>query len=118
MSELKQIIMEMAMSKLSESEVQHPPLHGELKKLQNDTIHEAGGSSSISTTLFRGNKNQHLDKVHKMLTDRGYKKVISHQTDSEYHKPLDGGKRTAKASVRHDGKHVYSVNTITYRNHY
>ncbi len=118
MSELKQIIMEMAMSKLSEAEVQHPPLHGELKKLQNDTYHEAGGSSSVSTTMFRGPKNTHLDKVHKMVTDRGYKKVYSDRNGTEYHKDLAGGKQTAKVTVNHDGKHVYSVGTITYRNHY
>ena len=118
MSELKQVIMEMAMSKLAEAEVQHPPLHGELKKLQNDTYHEAGGSGSVSTTMFRGPKNTHLDKIHKMVTDRGYKKVYAGRGEAEYHKQLNNGKQTAKVTVTHDGKHVYSVGTITNLNHY
>ena len=53
-----------------------------------------------------------------MLTDRGYKKVHSSRDGTEYHKNLDGGKQTAKAVVTHEGKHVYRVGTLTYRNHY
>ena len=118
MSELKKVIMEMAVAKLSEAEVKHPPLHSELKDLHKDTYHENGGSGSVSTTLFRGPKNTHLDKVHKMITDRGYKKVYSGRGETEYHKDLNGGKQTAKVTVNHDGKHVYSVGTITNLNHY
>ena len=118
MSELKRVIMEMAAAKLAEAEVKHPPLHSELKDLHKDTYYEGGGSASVSKTLFRGPKNTHLDKVHKMITDRGYKKVHADRDGTEYHKNLDGGKRTAKVNVTHDGKHVYSVGTITYRNHY
>lgn len=98
-------------------EAKPAPLHSELKAL-GQHHHEPGGSSSVTNTLFRGPKNDHFDKVHKMLTDRGYKKVYSDRHGTEYHKHLDGGKQTAKASVNHDGKHVYSVGTITYRNHY
>ena len=98
-------------------ETKPAPLHSELKAL-GQHYHEAGGSSSVTNTFFRGPKNDHLDKVHKMLTDRGYKKVYTGRNGSEYHKHLDGGKQTAKATVTHDGKHVYSVGTITYRNHY
>lgn len=118
MSELKKVIMEMAVAKLSEAEVKHRPLHAELKDLHKDTYYEGGGSASVSTTMFRGPKNTHLDKVHKMILDRGYKKVYSDRNGTEYHKNLDGGKQTAKVNVNHDGKHVYSVGTITYRNHY
>ncbi len=99
-------------------ETKPTPLHTELKSLSNDTYHEPGGSSSVSTTRFRGGKNDHLDTVHKMLLDRGYKKVRSDRNGTEYHMQLDGGKRTASATVAHDGKHVHSVGTITYRNHY
>jgi hypothetical protein len=104
--------------KLTEAEVKHPPLHGDLKKIHNDTYHEPGGSASVSTTRFRGPKNAHLDKVHKMVTDRGYKKVRTDRNGTEYNKDVNNGKQTAKVTVNHDGKHVYSVETITYRNHY
>jgi hypothetical protein len=118
MSELKKVIMEMAVAKLSEAEVKQTPLHSELKDLHKDTYYEGGGSASVSTTMFRGPKNTHFDKVHKMILDRGYKKVHADRNGTEYHKDLDGGKKTAKVNVNHDGKHVYSVGTITYRNHY
>lgn len=118
MSELKQAIMEAVKAKLAAPAVQHPPLHSELKDLQKDTYYEGGGSASVSKTMFRGPKNTHFDKVHKMILDRGYKKVYSGRDGTEYHKDLDGGKKTAKVNVTHDGKHVYSVGTITYRNHY
>jgi hypothetical protein len=114
MSGLKQIITEIVMSKLAE--VTHPPLHSELKKLGN--THFQPGNGSESSSLFRGGKNTHFDTVHKMATDRGYKKLYSRGGDTEYHKDLNGGKETAKITVRHDGKHVYSVGTITYHNHY
>lgn len=98
------------------------PLHAELKELGN-TYHENGGSSSVSTTRF-GNKNQHLDKVHKMALERGYKLVSPSSKNnggvSSYRKDLDGGKQTAHLDVNHlpGEKHVYSVSTITYRNRY
>lgn len=116
MSKLKQIIMEMAVSKLSEAEVKQTPLHSELKKL-GDT-HYQDGNGSESSSLFRGSKNAHFDTIHKMIQDRGYKKVYSGQGETEYHKSLNGGKSTAKATVRHDGKHVIRVGTITNLNHY
>jgi hypothetical protein len=118
MSKLKQIITEMATAKLSEAGIKHPPLHSDLKKLHNDIYYEGGGSASVSTSRFRGKKNDHLDKIHKMITDRGYKKVVSGNGTTEYHKDLNAGKRTAKVTVAHDGKHVYSVETITNLNHY
>lgn len=115
MSNLKQIITEMAIAKLSE-ETQRP-LHAELKDLGN-TYFENGGSSSVSTTMFRGPKNTHFDKIQKMILDRGYKKVYTGKNHVEYHKELGGGKRTAKVDINHDGKHVYRVGTITYLNRY
>lgn len=98
-------------------ETQPTPLHTELKSL-GQHYHEPGGSGSVTNTLFRGPKNDHFDKVHKMITDRGYKKVYTGRGEVEYHKELNGGRNTAKATVNHDGKHVYSVGTITYHNHY
>lgn len=117
MSELKRVITEMVMAKLSEAEVKHRPLHAELKDLHKDTYYEGGGSTEAKT-LFRGQKNTHFDKVHKMVTDRGYKKVYSDRNGTEYHKDIEGGKQTAKVNVSHDGKHVRSVGTITIRNRY
>lgn len=117
MSELKKVIMEMAVAKLSEAEVKQTPLHSELKSL-GQHYYEGGGSGSESKTMFRGPKNTHFDKVHKMITDRGYKKVHSGRDGTEYHKDLNGGRNTAKVTVTHDGKHVYSVGTITNLNHY
>jgi hypothetical protein len=98
------------------------PLHAELKELGN-TYHENGGSSSVSTTRFR-DKNQHLDKIHKMALARGYKLVSPSSNHngkvSNYRKELDGGKRIAHLDINHypGEKHVYSVDTITYRDHY
>lgn len=98
-------------------ETKPTPLHTELKSL-GQHYHEPGGSSSETRTYFRGPKNDHFDKIHKMMTDRGYKKVHSSRDGTEYHKKLDNGKQTATAVVTHDGKHVYRVGTLTYRNHY
>ena len=113
---IKETINEIVRAKLSENTVK--PLHAELKELDKNAYYQGGGGSSVSTTLFRGPKNTYFDKIQKMATDRGYRKAITERNLTEYHKDLDGGKRTAKIGIRHDGKHVYGVDTITYRNHY
>jgi hypothetical protein len=99
-------------------EAKETPLHTELKSLSNDTYHEPGGGSSVSTTRFRGGKNEHFGKIHKMMLDRGYKRVYAGNDRSEYHKPLDGGKRNATVVVNHKDNHVHSVETLTQRIHY
>ena len=93
------------------------PLHSDLKNIHNDTYYE-GGNGSESRTLFRGGENTLFDTVHKMITDRGYKKVQSGRDNTEYHKDLNNGRNTAIVTVIHNGKHVYSVKTITQLNHY
>lgn len=95
------------------------PLHTELKTLGLH-YHENGGSGSISTTLFRGDKNKHYSKIHSMITERGYKRVVFDRYGSSvYEKELNEGRNTAKVEVRHEfNGHVYSVETITYHNHY
>jgi hypothetical protein len=92
-------------------------IHAELKKLC-DTYFQNGGSSSVSKSFFNEPKNTYFDNVHKLIIDRGYKKVYSNYGDTEYHKDLNAGKNTAKVTVTHNATHVYSVSTITYLNHY
>lgn len=91
--------------------------HSQLKAL-GKSFYQHGGSSSVSTTRFQGDKNNHLDTIHKMVTNDGYKKVHSDTYGTEYHKKLNDGKRTAQVKINHNGSHVYSVDTITYLNHY
>lgn len=95
------------------------PLHVALKSF-GPYYFESDGSSSVSTTYLRGGKNKHYDKVHEMIIRRGYKRVMYNRYgSSKYEKELNEGRNTATVEVRHepDG-HVYSVDTITYHNHY
>jgi hypothetical protein len=114
-SPLKQIISEMIEQKLTENK--SGSLHTELKKL-GDTHYQAGGSGSESKTTFRGARNTNFDAIHKQITGSGHKKVYSDRDTTEYHKNLNDGKNTSKITVTHDGKHVYSVGTITQLNRY
>ena len=90
------------------------PLHVELQTLgPNYSAREGMGAR----TYFRGPENNHLEAVDKMLTDRGYKKIVTRYGDSTYHKPSKSG-GTHTATVSHDGDHVSSVSTLTVSNRY
>lgn len=105
--------------KFMTEETKPAPLHTELKSL-GQHYYEGGGSGSVSTTLFRGGKNSHYDKVHNMLTERGYKRVTHNRYGgSLYHKDLNGGKNRSEVEVSHDKDgHVHSVSSITKLIHY
>ena len=90
------------------------PLHKDLKTLGP---HYYALEGMGAKTYFRGPKNDHFEKVDKMLTDRGYKKIVTRYGDSTYHKPSKSG-GTHKATVAHDNSHVYSVHTLTVSNRY
>ncbi len=90
------------------------PLHKDLKTLGQ---HYYSLEGMGARTYFRGPKNDHFEKVDKMLTDRGYKKIVTRYGESTYHKPSkSGGTHTARVS--HDGDHVSSVRTLTVSNRY
>jgi len=90
------------------------PLHADLKTFGP---HYYSLEGMGARTYFRGGTNNHLEAVDKMLTDRGYKKIVTRYGDSTYHKPSKSG-GTHTATVSHDGDHVSSVSTLTVSNRY
>ena len=117
---LKELMTRIAEEKKTvDKSVPSVPLHKELETLDGRK-HFNPGYGSVSSTTFLGPKNTHFDKIHKMVIDRGYTPLPRQgEHEMEYQKDINGGKSTAKVKIAHAGKkHVYSVETITYLNHY
>lgn len=114
MSNIRGMISEIVSESVNAKKIS---LHKGFKDKFQNTYYEGGGSSSVSTTRFIA-QNSYFKEIEKMILKAGYKKVASSRNDAEYHMAVNGTKRTAKVTVSMNGDRVYSVDTLTYLNHY